>query len=71
LDTQIRHFLGLEREVRSNATDGSGTYLTIGTGAQILREVGVGKMRLLSSPLKFGALSGFDLEIVETLSAED
>ncbi len=70
LDTQIRHFLGLEREVRSNATDGSGTYLTIGTGAQILREVGVGKMRLLSSPLKFGALSGFDLEIVETLSAE-
>ncbi len=71
LDKQLRNFLGLEREVRSNATDGSGTYLTIGTGAQILRDVGVGKMRLLSSPLKFGALSGFDLEIVETISAED
>ncbi|GLR63350.1 bifunctional 3,4-dihydroxy-2-butanone-4-phosphate synthase/GTP cyclohydrolase II [Marinospirillum insulare] len=71
LDNQLRQFLGLEREVRTNATDGSGTYLTIGTGAQILRDVGVGKMRLLSSPLKFGALSGFDLEIVETLTAED
>lgn len=71
LEVQLRHFLGLEREVRTSAKDGAGTYLTIGTGAQILREMGVGKMRLLSSPLKFGALSGFDLEIVETLSAED
>lgn len=70
LESQLRRFLGLEREMRSANQDGAGTYLTIGTGAQILREVGVGKMRLLSSPLKFGALSGFDLEIVETLSAE-
>ena len=43
----------------------SGAYLTIGTGSQILRELGVGKMRLLSSPVRFAALSGFDLEIVE------
>ncbi|SFX19742.1 bifunctional 3,4-dihydroxy-2-butanone-4-phosphate synthase/GTP cyclohydrolase II [Marinospirillum alkaliphilum] len=71
LEVQLRHFLGLEREIRTSAKDGAGTYLTIGTGAQILRDVGVGKMRLLSSPLKFGALSGFDLEIVETLSVDD
>lgn len=70
LEVQLRHFLGLEREARSSTKDGAGTYLTIGTGAQILREVGVGKMRLLSSPLKFGAISGFDLEIVETLGAD-
>ncbi|WP_114417704.1 bifunctional 3,4-dihydroxy-2-butanone-4-phosphate synthase/GTP cyclohydrolase II [Marinospirillum perlucidum] len=70
LESQLKRFLGLERETRTANQDGAGTYLTIGTGAQILREVGVGKMRLLSSPLKFGALSGFDLEIVETLSAE-
>lgn len=69
LDTHLQQFLGLQREARPR--DGSGTYLTIGTGAQILRELGVGKMRLLSSPLKFGALSGFDLEIVETLSFLD
>ncbi len=44
--------------------DGPG-YRNIGTGSQILRELGVGKMRLLSSPMRFNALSGFDLEIVE------
>jgi 3,4-dihydroxy 2-butanone 4-phosphate synthase / GTP cyclohydrolase II len=39
--------------------------LTIGTGSQILRDLGVGKMRLLSYPGKFNAVSGFDLEVVE------
>lgn len=43
-------------------------YRTIGVGAQILRDVGVQQMRLLSSPLRFNALSGFDLEVVEYLS---
>lgn len=70
LDLQVQSFLGLRREARNASTDSSGAYQTIGTGAQILRELNVGKMRLLSSPLKFSALSGFDLEIVETLSAE-
>lgn len=39
--------------------------LTIGTGSQILRDLGVGKMRLLSYPARFNAISGFDLEVVE------
>ena len=46
-------------------TDGSGAYLNVGTGSQILRELGVGKMRLLSQEMKFNAISGFDLEIEE------
>jgi 3,4-dihydroxy 2-butanone 4-phosphate synthase/GTP cyclohydrolase II len=41
-----------------------GSYLTVGTGSQILRDVGVGKMRLMSYPTKY-AISGFDLEVVE------
>ncbi|MEH6470497.1 MAG: bifunctional 3,4-dihydroxy-2-butanone-4-phosphate synthase/GTP cyclohydrolase II [Halopseudomonas sp.] len=53
------------RPVRPANVDGAGTYLTIGTGSQILRDLGVSQMRLLSSPIKFSALSGFDLEIVE------
>ncbi len=57
-----------DRPQRQVHTDGTGTYLTIGTGSQILRDLGVGKMRLLSSPTKFNALSGFDLEIVEFIS---
>ncbi|MEX0617394.1 MAG: bifunctional 3,4-dihydroxy-2-butanone-4-phosphate synthase/GTP cyclohydrolase II [Pseudohongiellaceae bacterium] len=43
----------------------AGTDLTIGTGSQILRDLGVGKMKLLSYPAKFNAISGFDLEVVE------
>lgn len=38
---------------------------TYGIGAQILRDLGVRKMRLLSAPKKFHGLSGFDLEVVE------
>lgn len=49
----------------------SGAYLQVGTGSQILRDLGVGKMRLLSSPMKFNAISGFDLEIVEYIPFEE
>ncbi|MBT3532144.1 MAG: 3,4-dihydroxy-2-butanone-4-phosphate synthase [Gammaproteobacteria bacterium] len=42
-----------------------GNDLTIGTGSQILRDLGVGKMRLLSYPANFNAVSGFDLEVVD------
>jgi 3,4-dihydroxy 2-butanone 4-phosphate synthase/GTP cyclohydrolase II len=39
-----------------------------GIGAQILRDLGVGKMRLLSNnPRKFSGLLGYGLEIVETV----
>ena len=44
--------------------------MTIGTGSQILRDLGVSKMRLLSSPIKFNALSGFDLEVVEFIPCD-
>lgn len=43
------------------------TYSTVGAGSQILRDLGVRKMRLMSSPMKFNAISGFDLEVVEYL----
>lgn len=42
-------------------------YSTIGVGAQILRHLGVRDMKLLSSAIKFNALSGFDLNIVEMI----
>jgi 3,4-dihydroxy 2-butanone 4-phosphate synthase/GTP cyclohydrolase II len=46
------------------------TYSTVGAGSQILRDLGVRKMRLMSSPMKFNAISGFDLEVVEYLPSE-
>lgn len=46
-------------------------YRGVGIGAQILRDLGVTQMRLLSSPLRFNALSGFNLEITEFVEAQD
>lgn len=43
----------------------------IGLGSQILTDLGVGKMRLLSSPRKMSALSGFGLEVVEYVPLEE
>ncbi len=39
-----------------------------GVGAQILLDLGVRKMRVLGTPKKLHALSGFGLELVETVS---
>ena len=54
-------------EITTAATKSSdtGSYRVVGTGSQILRDVGVGKMRLLSSPTRFNAISGFNLEVIE------
>lgn len=40
----------------------------IGMGSQILTDLGVKKMRVLSSPKKLHALSGFHLEVVEYIA---
>jgi 3,4-dihydroxy 2-butanone 4-phosphate synthase/GTP cyclohydrolase II len=41
---------------------------TIGLGAQILADLGVRKMRVMSQARKFSALSGFGLEVVDYVS---
>ncbi len=66
----IETFYGRQKPVRSTNVDSSGAYVTIGTGSQILRDLGVQKMRLLSSPMKFSGISGFDLEVVEYIPFE-
>ena len=38
---------------------------TYGTGSQILRDLGVTRMRVLSAPKQMQAISGFGLEVVE------
>jgi 3,4-dihydroxy 2-butanone 4-phosphate synthase/GTP cyclohydrolase II len=42
-----------------------------GIGAQILREVGVGRMRLLASPRRMPSMAGFGLEVCGYLSPEE
>ncbi len=41
------------------------TYTTVGLGSQILKDLGVGKIHLLGAPLKYNAISGFDLEVLD------
>ncbi|UTA47524.1 3,4-dihydroxy-2-butanone-4-phosphate synthase [Simiduia sp. 21SJ11W-1] len=57
---------GRQRQLSQDAV-----YKQVGTGAQILRDIGVRKMNLMSAPLKFSAISGFDLEVVERFSCPE
>jgi 3,4-dihydroxy 2-butanone 4-phosphate synthase/GTP cyclohydrolase II len=44
---------------------GNAVLRTYGVGAQILRDLGLSRIRVLSAPKQMLAISGFDLEIVE------
>lgn len=61
--SQVSHFPEVPPVQRQSSE--AGGYRVIGTGSQILRDVGVSKMRLLSSPTRYNAISGFNLEVVE------
>ena len=58
--------LGRPLDEVSGRRDGTVTVLrTYGTGAQILRDLGVSRMRVLSAPKQMHGISGFGLEVVE------
>lgn len=46
-------------------------YNTVGLGSQILRDLGVGKIRLMGAPIKYNAIAGFGLEVCEYLDDGD
>ncbi|WP_026354309.1 bifunctional 3,4-dihydroxy-2-butanone-4-phosphate synthase/GTP cyclohydrolase II [Massilia niastensis] len=51
------------KEGRASARAASMDLRTYGIGAQILRDLGVGKMQLLANPRKMPSMTGFDLEV--------
>jgi 3,4-dihydroxy 2-butanone 4-phosphate synthase/GTP cyclohydrolase II len=53
------------REHIHRPVDSSKDLRNIGLGSQILSDLGVRKMRVMSSPKRLHALSGFELEVVE------
>ena len=67
LDT-VKRFEAEDKGERQPAAKWQGTSRRVGVGSQILADLGVGKMRLLSSPKRYHALSGFGLEVVEYIS---
>jgi len=64
--------LNINRKQRSenDSTDSPVNRWTLGVGGQILSDLGVKKMRLLSAPQVFHGLGGFGLEIVEYIDGK-
>jgi len=62
---QIRHCCRQDKGEDLPAQPSTHNLRTHGLGAQILSDLGVSKMRVLSAPKKIHALSGFGLEVVD------
>jgi 3,4-dihydroxy 2-butanone 4-phosphate synthase/GTP cyclohydrolase II len=75
-DEQPREFINVIRDLQQpendvlSRRDDTSELRTYGTGAQILRSLGVKRMRVLSAPKQMHALSGFGLEVVEYVSSD-
>jgi 3,4-dihydroxy 2-butanone 4-phosphate synthase/GTP cyclohydrolase II len=63
--SQVLRFQAEDNGQRTPGAKWQGTSRTVGVGSQILSTLGVQKMRLLSKPKKYHALSGYGLEVVE------
>ena len=63
--SQVLRFQAEDEGERAPGAKWQGTSRTVGVGSQILSVLGVHKMRLLSKPKKYHALSGYGLEVVE------
>ena len=61
--TQVDAVLGAD--LPDDSQQRSVVYSQVCMGAQILRDLGVGKIRLMGAPVKYNALEGFGLEVVE------
>ena len=62
---RIRHYAEVDKGIDQPRTEVGSDLRTFGIGAQILTDLGVHRMRVLSAPKKFHGLSGFGLEVVE------
>jgi 3,4-dihydroxy 2-butanone 4-phosphate synthase/GTP cyclohydrolase II len=56
--------LAAPREQRTPPRSARMDLRTYGIGAQILKDLGVGKMTLLASPRKMPSMTGFNLEVM-------
>jgi 3,4-dihydroxy 2-butanone 4-phosphate synthase / GTP cyclohydrolase II len=64
-EQMFAHFDALNNPDTQSAPRGARMDLrTYGIGAQILKDLGVGKMKLLASPRKMPSMTGFDLEVI-------
>lgn len=66
----IKHYQQIDNGVDLTRKEQVEDLRTYGIGAQILKDLGVKKMRVMSSPKRMHALSGFGLEVVEYVTGE-
>lgn len=67
-DEQLLHSVDLALgDIEPRDPRAGDSYNTVGVGSQILRELGVGKIRLMGAPIKYNAISGFGLEVIDYL----
>ena len=64
----VQAFEAEDKGEKPVSTPWKGTSRNVGVGSQILASLGVRKMRLLSQPKRYHALSGFGLEVVDYVS---
>jgi len=73
----VKQIVGLDQQPRVEEHPGESHFgderqvlRTYGIGAQILSDLGVRKMRVLSAPKRMQAISGFGLEVVEYVACD-
>jgi 3,4-dihydroxy 2-butanone 4-phosphate synthase / GTP cyclohydrolase II len=67
---RVRNYQLHGEAMRSGRHESAPDLRTHGLGAQILTDLGVRRMRVLSAPKRMHGLSGFDLEVVEYVQIE-
>ena len=65
LEATVKAFAAADEGENVTPRKFQGTSRTVGVGSQILADLGIQKMRLMSLPKKYHALSGFHLEVVD------
>ena len=68
---RIQHYARQDQGIEEPRREGTADLRTYGLGAQILMDLGVRRMRVMSAPRKMHGLSGFELEVVEYVYDEE
>lgn len=66
----VQQIVSLNKEDEEGSHDVQPQLRTYGLGAQILSDLGVRKMRVLSAPKRMQGISGFGLEVVEYVACD-
>ena len=70
LESTVKAFAAADAGENVTPRKFQGTSRTVGVGSQILADLGIEQMRLMSRPKKYHALSGFHLEVIDYIEPQ-